>query len=94
MAIITIDGYRGSGTTEVGGRVAEALNADYVDRLLLKKAAERAQAPIGEFVGRAGRDHKPPMGIKEASPAPGALVRILRQELRLHEPLGGLCLPG
>ncbi len=65
MAIITLDGYRGSGTTEVGTRVARALNSDYIDRLLLKKAAERAQAPIGEFVGRAGRDHKPPLGIKQ-----------------------------
>ena len=55
MAIITIDGYRGSGTTEVGTRVARALNADYFDRLLLRKAAERAQAPIGEFeVGQVG----------------------------------------
>ena len=65
MAIITIDGYRGSGTTEVGTRVARALNADFFDRLLLRKAAERAQAPIGEFVGRTGRDHKPPLGIKQ-----------------------------
>ena len=65
MAIVTIDGYRGSGSTEVGTRVAEALNADYVDRLLLRKAAEKVQAPIGEFVGRAGREHRPPGEIKQ-----------------------------
>jgi cytidylate kinase len=65
MAIVTIDGYRGSGSTEVGTRVAQALNANYVDRLLLRKAAEKAQAPIGEFVGRAGRDHHPPGAIKQ-----------------------------
>ena len=65
MAIVTIDGYRGSGSTEVGIRVAEALNANYIDRLLLRKAAEKAQAPIGEFVGRAGREYHPPRGIVE-----------------------------
>jgi cytidylate kinase len=65
MAIVTIDGYRGSGSTEVGIRVAEALNANYIDRLLLRRAAEKAQAPIGEFVGRAGREHYPPRGIIE-----------------------------
>ena len=65
MAIVTIDGYRGSGSTEVGIRVAEALNANYIDRLLLRKAAEKAQAPIGEFVGRAGREHHPSRGIME-----------------------------
>ena len=65
MAIVTIDGYRGSGSSEVGIRVAEALNANYIDRLLLRKAAEKAQAPIGEFVGRAGREHYPSIGIKQ-----------------------------
>ena len=65
MAIVTIDGYRGSGSSEVGIRVAEALNANYIDRLLLRKAAEKAQAPIGEFVGRAGREHYPSIGVKQ-----------------------------
>ncbi len=65
MAIVTIDGYRGSGSSEVGIRVAEALNANYIDRLLLRKAAEKAQAPIGEFVGRAGREHYPSIGIRQ-----------------------------
>ncbi len=64
MSIITVDGYRGSGSTEIGTRVAEALNANYIDRLLLRKAAERVQAPMREFVGRMGRDHHPPKGIK------------------------------
>ena len=63
MAIVTIDGYRGSGSSEVGIRVSEALNANYIDRLLLRKAAEKAQAPIGEFVGRAGREHYPRVSI-------------------------------
>ena len=65
MAIVTIDGYRGSGSSEVGLRVSEALNANYIDRLLLRRAAEKAQAPIGEFVGRAGREHYPPTGLKK-----------------------------
>ena len=65
MAIVTIDGYRGSGSSEVGLSVAEALNANYIDRLLLRKAAEKAQAPIGEFVGRAGREHYPPLRLRE-----------------------------
>ena len=95
MAIVTIDGYRGSGSTEVGIRVAEALNANYIDRLLLRKAAEKAQAPIGEFVGRAGREYHPPRGIMERMQRfLGAMGRRLLQELRLCEPLGGLRLPG
>ena len=73
MAVVTIDGYRGSGSTEVGTRVAQALNANYIDRLLLRKAAEKAQAPIGEFIGRAGREHQPSLGTKEK------LLRLLER---------------
>ena len=57
MAIVTVDGYRGCGSTEVGTRIARALNATYIDRLLLRKAAERVQAPVLELLGRAGREY-------------------------------------
>ena len=59
MPLLPIDGTRGSGGTEVGTRVAEALNASYVDRLLVRKAAEHAKAPTKELLGRAGREHRP-----------------------------------
>jgi len=49
MPILTLD----------GTRVAEALNASYVDRLLVRNAAEHAKAPTKKLLGRAGREHRP-----------------------------------
>ena len=46
MAVITIEGRIGSGTTEVGRRVARELGIDYIDRLLLADIARRVGTTV------------------------------------------------
>jgi cytidylate kinase len=58
MPIVTIDGYRGSGSTEIGSGVANSLNARYVDQLVLQNAAKRIGVPVEQLSGRAGREHR------------------------------------
>jgi cytidylate kinase len=77
MPVVTIDGYRGSGSTEIGVRVAQALNASYVDRLLMRRVAERTRVPTSELVGRTGREHAP-ASIK------GGVLRLLERWLDFY----------
>jgi cytidylate kinase len=77
MAIVTVDGYRGYGSTEVDTRIARALNATYIDRLLIRKAAERVQAPVLKLLGRAGREHRPKAHIDH-------LIRFLKRWLDFY----------
>jgi len=46
MAVITIEGRIGSGTTEVGRRTAKELGIDYIDRLLLADIARRVGTTV------------------------------------------------
>ncbi|MDA1188368.1 MAG: cytidylate kinase-like family protein [Chloroflexi bacterium] len=46
MAIVTIGGLTGSGGRQLGQLVAEKLDADYVDRLILTRAAKQAGATV------------------------------------------------
>ena len=46
MAVITIEGRIGSGTTEVGRLVAKELGIDYIDRLLLADIARRVGTTV------------------------------------------------
>ena len=46
MAVITIEGRIGSGTTEVGRMVARELGIDYIDRLLLADIARRCGTTV------------------------------------------------
>ena len=46
MTVITIEGRIGSGTTEVGRRVAKELGIDYIDRLLLADIARRVGTTV------------------------------------------------
>jgi cytidylate kinase len=45
MAVITIRGQLGSGAPEIGRLIAEALQADYIDREIIAKVAERISWP-------------------------------------------------
>ena len=46
MAVITINGQRGSGAREIGAEVARQLKYDYVDRLILSEAARHLGATV------------------------------------------------
>ena len=46
MAVITINGQRGSGAREIGAKVARLLQYDYVDRLILSEAARHLGATV------------------------------------------------
>ena len=46
MAVVTFDGPRGAGGSEVGILTAQLLNADYVDRLVLAEAAKRIGSTV------------------------------------------------
>ncbi len=55
MPIITINGTIGSGTFEVGQMVANSLNLNYVDRMVLAEAAKRVGSPVGALVEKEQR---------------------------------------
>ena len=55
MPIITINGTIGSGTFEVGQMVANSLNLNYVDRMVLAEAARRVGSPVGVLVEKEQR---------------------------------------
>jgi cytidylate kinase len=55
MPIITINGTIGSGTFEVGQMVANSLNLNYVDRMVLAEAARRVGSPVGALVEKEQR---------------------------------------
>ena len=55
MPIITINGTIGSGTFEVGQMVANSLNLNYVDRMVLAEAAKRVGSPVGVLVEKEQR---------------------------------------
>ncbi len=55
MPIITINGTIGSGTFEVGQMVANSLNLNYVDRMVLAEAARRVGSPVGVLLEKEQR---------------------------------------
>ena len=55
MPIITINGTIGSGTFEVGQMVANTLNLNYVDRMVLAEAARRVGSPVGVLLEKEQR---------------------------------------
>lgn len=46
MAVVTLSGYAGTGSDQVGVLAARLLNADYVDRLVLSGAAKRIGSTV------------------------------------------------
>ena len=57
MPVITITGLMGSGTAEIGAEVARSLGIDYVDRVILAKAAKKIGTTV---VAVAERTERPP----------------------------------
>jgi cytidylate kinase len=55
MPVITINGPVGSGAVEVGQLVAQELNLNYVDRLVLAEAAKLVHAPVGALLDKEQR---------------------------------------
>jgi cytidylate kinase len=55
MPVITITGPVGSGATEVGQLVAQQLNLNHVDRLVLSQAAKLVHAPVGALLDKEQR---------------------------------------
>src|SRR5918996_717146 len=55
MPVITINGPVGSGAMEVGQLVAQQLNLNYVDRLVLAEAAKLVHAPVGALLDKEQR---------------------------------------
>ena len=55
MPVITITGFVGSGTAEIGAEVAQSLGIDYVDRMILAAAAEKIGATVEEVEERTER---------------------------------------
>lgn len=55
MPVITINGPVGSGAIEVGQLVAQELNLNYVDRLVLAEAAKLVHAPVGALLDKEQR---------------------------------------
>ena len=56
MPVITINGQMGSGAPEIGAQIAQLLKIDYVDRMIIARAANRLGATV-EAV--AEREQKP-----------------------------------
>lgn len=56
MPVITINGQMGSGAPEIGAQIAQLLKIDYVDRMIIARAADRLGATV-EAV--AEREQKP-----------------------------------
>ncbi|MBI2855369.1 MAG: cytidylate kinase-like family protein [Chloroflexi bacterium] len=52
MAVVTINGEYGSGAIEIGAMVAQLLEANYVDRLILVEAAKRIGATVETLAER------------------------------------------
>ena len=55
MPVITITGFIGSGTAEIGTEVAQSLGIDYVDRMILAAAAEKLGTTVEEVEDRTER---------------------------------------
>ncbi len=55
MPVITINGPVGSGAIEVGQLLAQQLNLNYVDRLVLAEAAKLVRAPVGALLDKEQR---------------------------------------
>ncbi|MBI4282690.1 MAG: cytidylate kinase-like family protein [Chloroflexi bacterium] len=55
MAVVTINGQFGCGAREVGALVAQLLEADYVDRIILVEAAKRLGATVEALAQRERR---------------------------------------
>ena len=55
MPVITINGPIGCGSVTIGQMVAEKLNIDFVDRLVLTEAAKLVRAPVGALIDKEQR---------------------------------------
>ena len=55
MPVITINGTIGSGTFEIGQNLAELLEINYVDRMVLAEAARRVGSPVGALIEKEQR---------------------------------------
>jgi cytidylate kinase len=55
MTVITITGLTGSGAPEIGADVAQRLNIDYVDRLILAEAARKMGATVAAVADKTER---------------------------------------
>ncbi len=64
MPVITVTGFVGSGTAEIGTEVAQSLGIDYVDRLILAQAAEKMGTTVEEVEERT--EHPPTLGDRVA----------------------------
>ena len=55
MPVITINGPIGAGGVEIGQRVAQMLNINYVDRMVFAEAAKLVKAPVGALIDKEQR---------------------------------------
>ncbi|MSQ06021.1 MAG: cytidylate kinase-like family protein [Dehalococcoidia bacterium] len=55
MPVITINGPIGAGGVEIGQKVAQMLNINYVDRLVFAEAAKLVKAPVGALIEKEQR---------------------------------------
>ena len=55
MPVITINGPIGSGAADIGQIVAEKLEIDFVDRLILSEASKLVEAPVGALIDKEQR---------------------------------------
>lgn len=55
MPAITFNGHVGAGGNEIGQMVAERMNLDYVDRVILAEAAKLVKSPVGALVAKEQR---------------------------------------
>ena len=55
MPVITINGPIGCGAVTVGRLVAESLEIDFVERLVLTQAAKLVRAPVGALIDKKQR---------------------------------------
>ena len=55
MPVITIEGPMGSGASTIGQFVAEKLEINFVDRLVLTEAAKLVRAPVGALIAKEQR---------------------------------------
>jgi len=85
MSVVTIRGQEGSGASKIGRLIAESLHADFIDREIIGKVADRLRWPDHEVAAK----EMPPgslMGrIAEAFGRSGLALDIMRPDLPTWE---------
>ena len=50
MPVVTLEGYLGSGYQNIGKKVSEKLEIDFVDRVILSEVARELDTHLGEIL--------------------------------------------